>query len=201
MDSVLDCASESKAGWVLTETDWTLVEAIRKGDTQAFETLYQTQFRRVFNFALRKLGDPTECEDVTQEVFTAVFTCIDRFEGKSDLVVWIYGITRNIVNNRLRRRGGIRLVPLEDVPAEASPADLGPEPRAEARETLTRVQSAIEDLPKDQKRILELRHGRRLAIRKIAEILDRSEDAIKSSLYRARRTLASKLPEGRVQLG
>ncbi len=184
----------------MTETDWALVEAIRKGDTQAFETLYRTQFRRVFNFALRKLGDPTESEDVTQEVFTAVFTCIDRFEGKSDLVVWIYGITRNIVNNRLRRRGGIRLVPLEDVPPEASPADLGPGPRAEARQTLTRVQAAIEELPRDQKRILELRHGQQLAIRKIAEILDRSEDAIKSSLYRARRTLASKLPEERAEI-
>ena len=78
--------------------------------------------------------------------------------------------------------------------------DLGPEPRAEARETLGRVQAAIGNLPRDQKRILELRHGRRLAIRRIAEIMNRSEDAIKSSLYRARRTLASTLPDGGLEL-
>jgi RNA polymerase sigma-70 factor (ECF subfamily) len=184
----------------VTDADRKIVEAIRSGDTQAFDDLYKAQFRRIFNFSLRKLGDPAEAEDVTQEVFTAVFTCIDRFEGKSDLVVWIYGITRNILNNRLRRRGGVRLIPLDDVPPEASPVDLGPEPRAEARETLCRVEAAIENLPRDQRRILELRHGRRLAIRKIAQRMDRSEDAIKSSLYRARRTLASKLPEGRVEL-
>jgi RNA polymerase sigma-70 factor (ECF subfamily) len=179
----------------LTEADREIVEAIRAGDTQAFEELYRAQFRRVFNFSIRKLGDPAEAEDVTQEVFAAVFTCIDRFEGKSDLVVWIYGITRNILNNRLRRRGSMRLIPLDDVPPEAAPVDLGPEPRAEARETLGRVQEAIEQLPRNQRRILELRHGRRLAIRRIAEIMNRSEDAIKSSLYRARRTLASSLPE------
>lgn len=184
----------------MTEADRKIVEAIRSGDTEAFEDLYKAQFRRVFNFAIRKLGDPTEAEDVTQEVFTAVFTCIERFEGKSDLVVWIYGITRNILNNRLRRRGAIRLIPLDDVPAEAAPQDLGPGPRAEARETLGRVQKAIEQLPRNQRRILELRHGRRLAIRKIAEIMDRSEDAIKSSLYRARRTLASSLPDQSAEL-
>jgi RNA polymerase sigma-70 factor (ECF subfamily) len=180
----------------VTDTDRAIVEAIRSGDTEAFEELYRSHFRRIFSFSVRKLGDAAEAEDVTQEVFTAVFNCIDRFEGKSDLVVWIYGITRNILNNRLRRRGGVRLVSLDEVPPEASPMDLGPEPHAEAREALRRVSAAIEDLPRDQKRILELRHGRRLAIRKIAEIMDRSEDAIKSSLYRARRTLAASLPEG-----
>jgi RNA polymerase sigma-70 factor (ECF subfamily) len=177
-----------------------MVDAIRSGDTSAFEELYQTHFRRIHNFSARRLGDPSEAEDVTQEVFTAVFTCIDRFQGKSDLIVWIYGITRNILNNRLRRRGGVRLVSLEDVPPEAAPRDLGPEPRAEAREMLDRVQGAIEKLSSDQRRILELRHARRLAIRRIAKLMNRSEDAVKSSLYRTRRILSEKLPEARSSL-
>lgn len=179
----------------MSEADREIVEAIRSGDMTAFDTLYNNYFRRIYNFAIRRMGDPAEAEDVTQEVFTAVYSCLDRFEGKSELLVWIYGITRNILNNRLRRRGGVRLVSLEEIPPEASPVDLGPGPAAEARETLARVQDAIEELPRDQRRILELRHGERLAIRKIAEIMDRSEDAVKSSLYRARRTLGSKLPE------
>jgi RNA polymerase sigma-70 factor (ECF subfamily) len=179
----------------LTESDQQLVDAIRSGDSSAFEDLYRTYVRRIHNFSLRKLGDPSEAEDVTQEVFAAVFSCLDRFQGKSALVVWIYGITRNILNNRLRRRGAIRLLSLEDIPPEAAPCELGPEPRVAARETLACVQQAIEELPRDQRRILELRHGRRLAIRRIAQITNRSEDAVKSSLYRARRTLAAKLPD------
>jgi RNA polymerase sigma-70 factor (ECF subfamily) len=187
-------------GGALSEADQEIVEAIKRGDTGAFEKLYNCHFQRIFNFAIRKLGDPSEAEDVTQEVFAAVFSCLDRFQGKSDLVVWIYGISRNILNNRLRRRGGVRLLSLEDLPADVGPVDQGPGPSAEARETLARVQDAIADLPKDQRRILELRHSRRLAIRKIAEIMNRSEDAVKSSLYRARRTLAARLPDDVLEL-
>jgi RNA polymerase sigma-70 factor (ECF subfamily) len=178
----------------LSDDDRKLVDAIRNGDTEAFETIYNRHFRRIYNFALRKLGDPAEAEDVTQEVFAAVFSCMDRFQGRSDLVVWIYGISRNILNNRLRRRGSVRLVSLEEIPPDVGPVDEGPLACAEAREALSRVQDAIEQLPRDQRRILELRHAQRLAIRRIAEIMERSEDAVKSSLYRARRTLAAKLP-------
>ena len=181
-------------------SDQKLVDAIRGGDHAAFEDLYRTYVRRIHNFALRKLGDPSEAEDVTQEVFAAVYTCLDRFEGKSELVVWIYGITRNILNNRLRRRGGQRLLCIDDIPPEAAPCEMGPENRVAARETLDHVQRAIEDLPRDQRRILELRHGKQLAIRRIAELTNRSEDAVKSSLYRARRSLASKLPATRPEL-
>ncbi len=88
----------------MKEADKRLVDAIRGGDGQAFEELYKLYLRRVHNFAVSKLGNVAEAEDVTQEVFAAVFSCLDRFEGKSDLVVWIYGITRNIINNRLRKR-------------------------------------------------------------------------------------------------
>ena len=180
----------------MKDEDRIIVEAIRSGDKAAFEELYNLHFRRIHNFALRKTNDPAEAEDVAQEVFTAVFTCLERFEGKSDLIVWIYGITRNVINNRLRRQKGARMLSLDDIPVEAAPMGLGPGPRAEAREALSRVRAAIENLPPEQRRILELRHGEQLAIRKIAQVTGRSEDAVKSSLYRARRSLATHLPAG-----
>ena len=185
------------SGKVVKESDRQLVEAIRGGDAAAFEELYRTYLRRVHNFAVSKLGSVAEAEDVSQEVFAAVFTCLDRFQGRCDLIVWIYGITRNVINNRLRRRVGVRLVSLEEVPPELAPVDIGPEREAVAREDLRRVEAVINELPRDQRRILELRHAKRLAIRKIAEIMDRSEDAVKSSLYRTRQTLAQRLPDAK----
>ena len=172
-----------------------MVEAVRRHDVGAFDELYATYFRRILSFAIQKLSDVGEAEDATQEVFTAVFTCIDRFQGRSDLVVWIYGITRNIVNNRLRRRASMRLIPLDDIPADWAPVDRTLQGSAEARQTLAHLEKAIATLPREQRRILEMRHTKQLAIKKIAELLDRSEDAVKSSLYRARRTLAATLPE------
>lgn len=187
---------QQERGRVVKEADRKLVEAIQSGDPAAFEELYSLHFRRIYNFTMRKLGDPAEADDIVQEVFTAVFTCLDRFQGKSDLVVWIYGITRNTINNRLRRRGGVRMMSIDDIPSDAVPVDAGPGPQAEARETLARVRDAIESLPGDQRTILELRHDKQLAIRRIAELTGRSEDAVKSSLYRARRNLTAALPEG-----
>ena len=131
---------------------------------------------------------------MAQEVFEAVYCGVHRFQGRSDLLVWVYGIARNILNNRLRRRARARLVPLDRLPVEATPIDPGPGPRAEAREALRYVQKAIDRLPADQQRMLELRHAQRLQIKKIALAMNRSEDAVKSGLYRARRTLASSLP-------
>lgn len=184
----------------MKEADRVLVEAIKGGDVEAFDELYSSYMKRIHNFALSKLGNVAEAEDVTQEVFAAVFSCLDRFEGKSDLVVWIYGITRNILNNRLRRRAGVRMVPIDDIPSELTPVDIGPEREAVAREDLRRVEAVIGELPRDQRKILELRHAKRLAIRKIAEMMDRSEDAVKSSLYRTRQTLASRLPDAKDEL-
>ena len=184
----------------MKEADRVLVEAIKGGDVEAFDELYSSYLKRIHNFALSKLGNVAEAEDVTQEVFAAVFSCLDRFEGKSDLVVWIYGITRNILNNRLRRRAGVRMVPIDDIPSELTPVDIGPEREAVAREDLRRVEAVIGELPRDQRKILELRHAKRLAIRKIAEMMDRSEDAVKSSLYRTRQTLASRLPDAKDEL-
>ena len=184
----------------MKEADRVLVEAIKGGDVEAFDELYSSYLKRIHNFALSKLGNVAEAEDVTQEVFAAVFSCLDRFEGKSDLVVWIYGITRNILNNRLRRRAGVRMVPIDDIPSELTPVDIGPEREAVAREDLRRVEAVIGELPRDQRKILELRHAKRLAIRKIAEMMDRSEDAVKSSLYRTRQTLKSRLPDAKDEL-
>ena len=184
----------------MKEADRVLVEAIKGGDVAAFDELSSSYLKRIHNFALSKLGNVAEAEDVTQEVFAAVFSCLDRFEGKSDLVVWIYGITRNILNNRLRRRAGVRMVPIDDIPSELTPVDIGPEREAVAREALRRVEAVIGELPRDQRKILELRHAKRLAIRKIAEMMDRSEDAVKSSLYRTRQTLKSRLPDAKDEL-
>ncbi len=178
----------------MNESDRRLVTSIREGEAGAFEELYGSYYGRVHRFAVRRLGEPAEAEDVAQEVFEAVYKGVHRFEGRSDLRVWIYGIARNILNNRLRRRARARLVPLEHLPLEATPIDPGPGPRVEAREALRYVQRALERLPADQQRMLELRHAERLQIRKIASAMNRSEDAVKSGLYRARRTLASSLP-------
>lgn len=176
-------------------SDEELVEQILQGNVEAFDLLYETYFQRVYRFALKRLRDPAEAEDVTQEVFFTVFNCLHSFKGDSSLLVWIFGITRNTVNRRFRRvRPRIDSLDGEkarEVAAAASPTDR----TVEARRLLGRCEQIIaRDLTPLQRRIFHLKHLRRQSIRTIAQALGKSEDAIKANLYRMRRTIAQGAP-------
>ncbi len=175
--------------------DAEIVDLILAGDREAFELLYKTYFPRVYRFALKRLRDPGEAEDVTQEVFMTVHHALGSFRGSSSLLVWIFGITRNTVNRRFRR---VRphLESLDASPARELPAyGAGPDQMADARRVLRRCEAVIErDLTPLQRRIFHLKHLRRQPIRTIARALGKSEDAIKANLYRMRRAIADGVP-------
>jgi RNA polymerase sigma-70 factor (ECF subfamily) len=177
------------------EEDLELVAHILAGSRAHFDHLYRTYFRRVYRFALKRLSDPAEAEDVTQEVFETIFHALPSFRGNSSLLVWIFGITRNKVNRRFRRPRP-RLERLDEVRAEALSANEAPTDRAvEARRMLNRCDEVItRELTPLQRRIFHLKHLRRQPIRSIAAALGKSEDAIKANLYRMRRTLVHGAP-------
>src|SRR2546428_7908120 len=84
--------------------DLALAGRIRRGDQSAFAELHRLYHRRVLAFAQKRLADATEAEDVAQDVFLALFRSIDRYEGRSSLLTWIFGIAHHAVCNRFRRR-------------------------------------------------------------------------------------------------
>jgi RNA polymerase sigma-70 factor, ECF subfamily len=177
------------------ESDSELVANILAGSRRDFELLYETYFPRVYRFAQRRLHDSAESEDVTQEVFLAVFRSLPSFQGTSSLLVWIFGITRNTVNRRFRRRR-LRMLPIDSEQANQQPGnEVPPDQAVEARRILASCEAVIErDLTPLQRRIFHLKHLRRQSIRTIAAALGKSEDAIKANLYRMRRSIANAAP-------
>ncbi|MBJ19664.1 MAG: RNA polymerase sigma factor [bacterium] len=177
------------------ESDRELVDQILAGSREHFDLLYETYFPRVYRFALKRLGDPGEAEDVAQEVFMTLITALASFKGESALLVWIFGVTRNKVNRRFRRPRP-RLEPLEeggalDLQAFDSPTDEA----VDARRVLGRCEQVIaNDLTPLQRRIFHLKHLRQQPIRAIANALGKSEDAVKANLYRMRRAIAAGTP-------
>jgi RNA polymerase sigma-70 factor (ECF subfamily) len=176
-------------------SDAELIQKILNGDVEAFDLLYDAYFPRVYRFALKRLRDAGEAEDVAQEVFFTVYNCLGSFKGDSRLLIWIFGITRNTVNRRFRkvrpRVDSLDADGAREVPAAASPTDR----TVEARRLLGRCEEIIErELTPLQRRIFHLKHLRRQSIRTIAEALGKSEDAVKANLYRMRRTIAQGAP-------
>jgi RNA polymerase sigma-70 factor, ECF subfamily len=181
-----------RAPW---ESDEALVREILGGSREHFEQLYEAYFPRVYRFAVKRLHDAGEAEDVTQEVFVTVFRRLHTWAGDSSLLVWIFGITRNKVNRRFR---GVR-PRLESLDGEGAMSVAGPQPSADrtvdARRLLEQCEEVIEHrLTPLQRRIFHLKHLRRQSIRSIAGALGKSEDAIKANLYRMRRALAAGAP-------
>ena len=176
-------------------SDRELVDQIMSGSRDQFDLLYKAYFPRVYRFALKRLRDPGEAEDVAQDVFMTLLSALPSYQGQSSLLVWIFGITRNTVNRRFRRPRP-RLEPLEeggalDVAGREAPTDQS----IEARRMLKRCKEIIEsELTPLQRRIFHLKHLRRQPIRSIAELLGKSEDAIKANLYRMRRAIADGTP-------
>jgi RNA polymerase sigma-70 factor (ECF subfamily) len=171
------------------------VAQILSGSREHFDLLYGAYFPRVYAFALKRLRDPGEAEDVAQEVFVTVFRALGSWAGNSSLLVWIFGITRNKVNRRFR---GVRprLESIDGEGAQALAADVCPADRAvDARRLLAHCEDVIENrLTPLQRRIFHLKHLRRQSIRSIAGALGKSEDAVKANLYRMRRTLSAAAP-------
>jgi RNA polymerase sigma-70 factor (ECF subfamily) len=177
-------------------SDAELVANIRAGSRDDFELLYETYFPRVYRFALKRLHDAGEAEDVTQEVFFAVFNSLPSFHGNSSLLVWIFGITRNTVNRRFRR-GRLRTESIDaEQGAELAGNDVPTDELVDARRILASCETVIEkQLTPLQRRIFHLKHLRRQSIRTIAGVLGKSEDAIKANLYRMRRAIALAAPD------
>ena len=177
------------------ESDAELVAEILAGSVEHFDLLYRTYFPRVYRFALKRLRDPAEAEDVTQEVFMTVFSVLASFRGNSSLLVWIFGITRNTVNRRFRRVKP-RMESIDrDSARQISSETASVDRVVDARRMLERCESIIDrELTPVQRRIFHLKHLRRQSIRSIAAALGKSEDAIKANLYRMRRAIAAGTP-------
>lgn len=172
---------------------------MRQGDAAAFEALYERYFRRVYHFVDRRLDIRADTEETTQEVFICVFSAIDSYRGDAPLAAWIFGITRRVIAARFKKKRHVT-VPLEgdetdhlssaagQVSSEPSPLET-----YEFQERLLQMHDDIEHrLSAEQRLLFELHHLQERPISEIAHSLDKTENAVKSNLYRARKLLLAR---------
>ena len=183
------------------ERDRALVSAIAKGVPDAFDELHTLYRDRVYAFALKRLRDSAEADDVCQDVFLQIFRCIGSFEGRSSLLTWIFGITHHQICRRFRRRN--LATHSLDAPeaAEVSGDTVAPDRQIDAVRTLESCGRALETkVTAAQREVFQLRYGSNYSTRAIAEELGRSRQAIKISLFRTRRTLCAELSDAGLPL-
>jgi RNA polymerase sigma-70 factor (ECF subfamily) len=176
--------------------DELLVDRIRTGDQRAFEDLYERYFPRVHHFVARRLRNRADADETVQEVFVNVFASIDSFRGEAPFGAWLFGLTRRTVASRFKKRVP-PLLPFADDDADggflATTREPNPLELYECSERLARLQHAVtSELSDEQRQLFELHHLENRSIQEIAGLLCKSEDAVKSHLYRARKVLLAR---------
>ncbi|MCG8590436.1 MAG: sigma-70 family RNA polymerase sigma factor [Proteobacteria bacterium] len=173
--------------------DRELVARVLAGLPGAFEELHDRYEGRVQAFALSRLGDPAEAEDVVQDVFLEVFRCLDRFEGRSTLLTWIFGIAHHQICNRHRRRTPLLVSMDEPWTQRLAHTQAPTDATVDAARVLDRCEAVLSrELSSGQREIFARRYRDNESLGSIAKQLGKSTQAVKISLFRARRTLAER---------
>ncbi|MEN8182973.1 MAG: RNA polymerase sigma factor [Myxococcota bacterium] len=177
-------------------TDEELLGQLEGGNGAAFDVLYERYYSRVYNFLSRRLGNRADVEETTQEVFFNLVSSLHTFRRQAPFGAWVFGITRRTLANRFKKRR-IDSIALSEAEMEAIPAHrrahsaAGDDPLEayECAERLARLQSAAGDLSPEQRQLFEMHHLQFHSIQEISRRTRRSEDSIKSHLYRTRQLL------------
>lgn len=177
-----------------------LVERARGGDAQAFEQLYRTYVDRVYAYVAFRVRDGDLADDLTQEVFIQALRALGGYDWRGSLAPWLLRIARNTVVDHWRRQGRRR--DRAQSAAEAGDEDedslIGRVPDVEGEDAVARAELALdrqrftaaaESLTDLQQQVLALRFSAELSIKETAEIMGRSEGAIKNLQHHALRAL------------
>lgn len=152
-------------------------------------------FDRIYRAALVMSGNPWDADDLAQETFMVFARQIDRFEGRSSVYTYLYGILLNL-DRRERRKFGTRNRKLKVVwENEAHNPNLSPAAEAplEVSEWKKSLWAWVEKLPEGQRHVLILRFAEQLRYDEIAEALDIPVGTVKSRIFHGLSTLRSLL--------
>ncbi len=196
--------NRSAAGESATEgadgpSDGVLVDRIRKGDQHAFEVMYDRYFKRVYRFVDNRLNIRADVEETTQEIFISVFSSIESYRGDAPFAAWIFGISRRVIASRFKRKRHPTVPLVSEESEQSAPVNSGvsaqPSP-LEAYEYQERVEQMTGTLERrlspEQQLLFQLHHLDEVPISEIALRLGKSEDSIKSNLYRTRKLLLAR---------
>lgn len=178
--------------------DHELMRRIAEGDDRAFASLVERHQNMVVGTVAKMLGNASEAEDISQQVFLRVWKHAKRYKPSAKFTTYLFTITRNLVFNEVRRRkrrNEVSSDEREEFSRQLIPdkAEHQPDQELARREFRAMVDQAIAALPEQQRMAVVLRRYEQMPYEQIAEVLELSLPAVKSLLFRARTSLRASL--------
>lgn len=176
-----------------------LMLKFQAGDTSAFDELVKRNVNTVHALVFRFLSDPSQTEDITQEVFMRVFRNAANYKPTAKFSTWLYRIVANLCFNVMRASKKNRHLSLDPAGSEDSRIDvpdqvnLTPDEEMSRQELRLQVKQAVDNLPENQRVAIILNKYENKSYEEIAQVLSTTTMAVKSLLSRARANLKDSL--------
>ena len=167
-----------------------------KNDPCLFLALYQRHYRRVYVYHLARTGNEQDAQDLTSETFMAALDCIGAYrpgQGKGQehsFAAWLFGIAHHKLVDFFHKR--VPQSSLEEA-GERPAGDPLPEQAVSQRSDLTRLRQVLAVLPEERADALSLRFFSELSLGEVAQVMDKSEAAVKMLVYRGLQELRDRL--------
>jgi RNA polymerase sigma-70 factor (ECF subfamily) len=167
-------------------------------ETLDFDAVVHLHWPRVFRFALASLRDRDAAEALTQDCFLHAYKAWERFRGEASIQTWLMRIAVNLArdasrNRRLQFWKRLRAGDSEGIGVYARDGRLSPEAETLLRERIAGIWKATASLPERQKSVFLLRFAEEMTLLEIAAATGLSENAVKVHLYRALRTVRTRM--------
>lgn len=189
----------------MSDNEKSLLEKSKAGDITAFEQLIDGYQHKIFNIALRIVGNYDDASDLAQEVLIRVYKSISAFKEQSSFSTWIYRITTNACLDEIRKRKNRKIISLDEeikvddgeMKRQIVSDEPLPEDTAEKRELKKMVNDAISRLSEEHRMAIVLRDIQGFSYEEIARMINCPEGTVKSRISRARQSLKNVLQSKR----
>jgi RNA polymerase sigma-70 factor (ECF subfamily) len=187
------------AGAADRDPDAELMLRVRDGDGASFGVLLEKHRVPVVHFLYRMIQNHAVAEELAQEVFLRVYRSRATYEPTAKFTTWLFRIATHLALNSLRDGKHERMQERLDETSGDLPARQVPDGRPSVEQSmvyqarLEEVRRAVAALPEKQRAAVLMHKYREMEYKQIAEVLDCSESAVKSLLFRAYETLRARL--------
>lgn len=158
-----------------------------------FTYIFETYYKRIYNYIYYRINCNEEAEDLTSEVFEKVMIKINTYsEDKSPFEVWIFAIARNVINDYFRRLKKCKVFSMDKLKKLIS-TEKNPEDVFVKSETNDELLKALNILNAKERNIIAFKFGANLRNKEIAEIIGITEGNIGVILYRTMKKLKNEM--------
>ena len=176
------------------QNEESIVRRAKQHDQMALTQLYEENFDKIYRYIVLKIGEKTEAEDMTQQVFLKAFKNISTYKYQGlPFSSWLYRIAHNQIVDYFRKKSKRATVPLDE---SLAAGDSDPSQEVELSLDIEDLSRATKRLSKAQQEVISLRFAGEFSIAQVARMMGKSEGAIKALQHSAIVSLRKVLSTG-----